>query len=77
MHKKELKMRYEIEKLYSASLFLTTLGEDLEQNNLDADAQKLAEADLVAHIERLILVAQKLRGVKQDVQKARDIISQI
>ena len=70
-------MRYEIEKLYSASLFLATLGEDLEQNNLDADAQKLAEADLVAHIERLILIAQKLRGVKPNAEDARRIVAQI
>lgn len=55
-------MKYEIEKLNSAALYLQTLAEDLE--HLDSDEQKLAEHDLVMHIERLILVGQKLRGVK-------------
>ena len=70
-------MQYNIEKLNNASLFLTSLADDLEENNLDEDAKKLAEADLVAHIERLILVAQSLRSVKQDVLKAREICSLI
>jgi len=68
-------MKYEIEKLNSAALFCQTLANDLE--HLDSDEQKLAEHDLVMHIERLILVAQKLRGVKVDMEKARHIVSQI
>jgi len=68
-------MKYEIEKLNSAALYFQTLAEDLEQ--MTDDEKKLAEADLVMHIERLILVAQKLRGVRVDTEKARNIISQI
>ena len=68
-------MKYEIEKLNSAALYLQTLAEDLEE--LNDDEKKLAEADLVMHIERLILVAQKLRGVRVDTEKARQIVSQI
>lgn len=70
-------MDYAIEKLNNASLFFIALADDLEENNLDEDAKKLAEADLVSHIERLILVAQSLRGVKQDALKAREISSLI
>lgn len=66
---------YEVSKLNSAALYLQTLAEDLE--HLDSDEQKLAEADLVMHIQRLILVCQKLRGVKVDAEKARRIIEQI
>jgi len=66
---------YEVSKLYSAIQFLETLYDDWE--TLTDDEQKLAEADLVMHIERLILVAQKLRGVRVDAEKARRIIEQI
>ena len=70
-------MQYEIDKLNNAALFLSTLAEDLEAQNLDEEAQKLAEADLVMHLERLILVAQKLRGVKPNAEDARRIVAQI
>lgn len=68
-------MQYEIEKLEKASFFLRDLSENL--HFLDDDAKKHKEADLVSHIERLILVAQYLRGVKQDTQKANFLASQI
>lgn len=66
-------MDYIIEKLQSASSFLNKLSSDLEENRLNDDDKKLKEADLVSHIERLILVCQSLRGVKIDTEKARQI----
>ena len=68
---------YIIEKLQSASFFLNKLSSDLEENRLNDDDKKLAEADLVSHIERLIIIAQSLRGVKVDTEKARQIASMI
>ena len=68
---------YITEKLQSASFFLNKLSSDLEENRLNDDDKKLAEADLVSHIERLIIVAQSLRGVKIDTEKARQIASMI
>jgi hypothetical protein len=70
-------MDYIIEKLNSSSSFLNKLSADLEENSLNDDDKKLAEADLVSHIERLILVCQNLRGVKIDPEKARQIASLI
>ena len=69
--------KYIIEKLNSSSSFLNKLSSDLEENRLNDDDKKLAEADLVSHIERLIIVAQSLRGVKADPEKARQIASMI
>ena len=68
-------MDYITEKLQNASAFLDELVFSLD--NLTDDDKKLKEADLVMHIERLILVAQKLRGVKIDTEKARQIASLI
>lgn len=62
---------YITEKLQSASSFLDELLFRLD--SLNDDDKKLAEADLVSHIERLIIVAQSLRGVKADPEKARQI----
>ena len=70
-------MLYNIEKLNNASLFLNMLSSDLEENRLNDDDKKLAESDLVSHIERLIIVARFLRGVKIDTEKARQIASMI
>lgn len=66
---------YITEKLQSASSFLDELLFRLD--SLNDDDKKLAEADLVSHIERLIIVAQSLRGVKADPEKARQIASLI
>ncbi len=66
---------YITEKLQSASSFLDELSFRLD--SLNDDDKKLAEADLVSHIERLIIVAQSLRGVKADPEKARQIASLI
>ena len=49
---------YITEKLQNTSSFLNKLSSDLEENRLNDDDKKLAEADLVSHIERLIIVAQ-------------------
>ena len=68
-------MDYITEKLQNASAFLDELVFSLD--NLTDDDKKLAEADLVSHIERLIIVAQSLRGVKADPEKARQIASLI
>lgn len=68
---------YITEKLQNTSSFLNKLSSDLEENRLNDDDKKLAEADLVSHIERLIIVAQSLRGVKADPEKARQIASLI
>ena len=68
-------MDYEIEKLINASVFLKNLADTLPA--LGDDEQKMSQADLVSHIERLIIVAQKLRGVRQDAEKARFLASQI
>ena len=66
---------YITEKLQSASFFLNELLFRLD--SLNDDDKKLKEADLVSHIERLILVCQSLRGVKIDTEKARQIASMI
>ena len=66
---------YIIEKLQNTSSFLDELLFRLD--SLNDDDKKLAEADLVSHIERLIIVAQSLRGVKADPEKARQIASLI
>ena len=66
---------YITEKLQSASSFLDELLFRLD--SLNDDDKKLKEADLVSHIERLIMVAQSLRGVKIDTEKARQIASMI
>ena len=66
---------YIMEKLQSASSFLDELSFSLDA--LTDDDKKLKEADLVSHIERLILVCQNLRGVKIDTEKARQIASLI
>ncbi len=66
---------YITEKLQSASSFLDELLFRLD--SLNDDDKKLAEADLVSHIERLIIVAQSLRGVKIDTEKARQIANLI
>ena len=66
---------YITEKLQSTSSFLDELLFRLD--SLNDDDKKLAEADLVSHIERLIIVAQSLRGVKADPEKARQIASLI
>ena len=66
---------YITEKLQSASSFLDELLFRLD--SLNDDDKKLAEADLVSHIERLIIVCQNLRGVKIDTEKARQIASLI
>lgn len=66
---------YMMEKLQSAFSFLDELLFSLD--NLTDDDKKLKEADLVSHIERLILVCQNLRGVKIDTEKARQIASLI
>ena len=66
---------YIIEKLQSASSFLDELLFRLD--SLNDDDKKLKEADLVSHIERLILVCQSLRGVKIDTEKARQIANLI
>ena len=66
---------YIIEKLQSASNFLDELLFRLD--SLNDDDKKLKEADLVSHIERLILVCQSLRGVKIDTEKARQIANLI
>ena len=42
--------KYIIEKLNSSSSFLNKLSSDLEENSLNDDDKKLAEADLVSHI---------------------------
>ena len=66
---------YITEKLQSASSFLDELLFSLDA--LTDDDKKLKEADLVSHIERLILVCQNLRGVKADTEKARQITNLI
>ena len=66
---------YITEKLQSASSFLDELLFRLD--SLNDDDKKLAEADLVSHIERLIIVCQNLRGDKIDTEKARQIASLI
>ncbi len=68
---------YITEKLQSASSFLNKLSSDLEENRLNDDDKKLSEADLVSHIERLIIIAQSLRGIKIDTERARQIASMI
>ena len=70
-------MQYEIEKLKSASFFLSDTAKKLEEKSMQDEEKMLLEADLIMHIERLILVAHSLRGVKINVEKAREIISLI
>ena len=70
-------MNYDIEKLRNASTYIKQLSDDLE-NDLLSDTDKIqAEADLVSHIERLLIVAHILRGVKVDLPKIQAIISLI
>ena len=70
-------MDYILEKLNSAIFFLSDTKEKLEEEELTDEEKKLLEADLVMHIERLIIIAQSLRGVKVDTEKARQIASMI
>ena len=70
-------MNYDIEKLRNASNYIKHLADDLE-NDLLSDNDKIqAEADLVSHIERLLIVAHVLRGVKVDYSKIQSIVSLI
>lgn len=57
-----MKYYYEVEKLEKASFFCKCLSIDLKQESLNKDELKHIEADLVSHIERLILVAERLRS---------------
>lgn len=70
-------MNYEIEKLRKASLFLLSLSEELEHGFLDDEGQYMASEDLEAHIERLILVLQKLKGSQQDISVAKILLSSL
>lgn len=70
-------MNYEVDKLRSCALFCQTLAEDLEDDRLTEDDKKLAEADLVSHIERLLIVSCTLKGVKIDLPRIQAIIALI
>lgn len=70
-------MDYQLEKLRNASSFLSSLADDLESDSLSVEDKILKEADLVNHLERLLIISQLLRGVKVDYSKIQSIVSLI
>ena len=70
-------MDYQLEKLRNASSFLSSLADDLESDSLSVEDKILKEADLVNHLERLLIISQLLRGVKVDYSKIQSIVALI
>lgn len=70
-------MDYQLEKLRNASSFLSSLADDLESDSLSVEDKILKEADLVNHLERLLIISQLLRGVKVDYSKVQALVALI
>lgn len=70
-------MDYHLEKLRNASSFLSSLADDLESDSLSVEDKILKEADLVNHLERLLIISQLLRGVKVDYSKVQALVALI